>query len=165
MKWLVEGRGGIFLGSDSPSVQSVRTDDYLRSKYGEMSQQNSLVYGGVQLDEDENKALMLPPNFALYEEVNVSEMKLEAKRTGVKLRWTEREKEEQGEDFDEIQNVYDTNFWVKGSNKVEFRNMRVTNMKNNRRLITPGPIYKDNFELKWRCVEDQCVEAAKSVNM
>ena len=37
-------------------------------------------------------------------------------------------------------------------------------MKNKRRLITPGPVFKDNFELKWRCVEDQCVEAAKSIN-
>ena len=77
------------------------------------------------------------------------------------MRWTEREKEEKGEGHDDNQEIVDSNYWLKGQSTVEFSNMRVTNLKGNRRFIIPGPIKKWCFELKWRNVEYECVETAK----
>ena len=122
------------------------------------------MYGGINLSENEKETLLLPPKFAIYEDVSVKGMGLQVRRAGVKMRWTEMEREEdRGENVDERKVVYDTSHYVKGSDHVEWNRLRVTSLKGNRRYIIPDPIKKGSFEAKWRNVEVRCEEVAKTV--
>ena len=71
--------------------------------------------------------------------------------------------DEKGDNYDEEQEILDSSYWVKGLETVDFSKMRVTNLKGNRRFIIPGPVKNGCFELKWRNVEVECVEATKRV--
>ena len=147
MKWLLE-EGTVDLKRKVSAV-SGRTDEFLWASSGQSyEEENSVKYGEVILDDEENAALSLPPKFAVQEEIDVDETELEVRRTGVMMRWSQREKEERGDNYDEEQEILDSSYWVKGLETVDFSKMRVTNLMGNRRFIIPGPVKNGCFELK-----------------
>ena len=46
---------------------------------------------------------------------------------------------------------------------VDWAKMRVTNMKGNRRLYMPGPITRNDYEIRWRNAEVMCMKVAREV--
>ena len=88
--WLTKGYqnrvGGIFL-LEKEDFSEAKSDDYLRVKYGtEENAYDPVMYGDIDLSENEKEALLLPPKFALYEDVSVKGMGLQVRRAGVKMR-------------------------------------------------------------------------------
>ena len=41
----------------------------------------------MSVNSDENDALKIPPKIALHEDLNLNEMDLDIRKSGVKLRW------------------------------------------------------------------------------
>ena len=103
--WLTKGYqnrvGGIFL-LKKEDFSEATSDDYLRVKYGtEENAYDPVMYGDIDLSENEKEAPLLRPKFALYEDVSVKGMGLQLRRAGVKMRWAEMEREdESGENAD-----------------------------------------------------------------
>ena len=96
-------------------------------------------YGGAQLNEDEEQTLCLPPKFALYEEVKVSKCEAEIEKGMAKLRWS-RWKEEEGANIREYAYNIDDNI-------MNFKKMRPTEMKYNKRVFLPNPM-REKEEIK-----------------
>ena len=89
------------------------------------------------LSSEVESVLSLPPKYAMYEDIDVDEMGLQLRKGGVKMRWSIREEEEQGSEGVSDTELVQTYHWVKGFNNVDWANMRVTNMKGNKRLFMP----------------------------
>ena len=104
------------------------------------------MYGGVNINEDESAALLLPPKFAVYENIDVKQMELDARKTGVKLRWDMMSQSENEGVVDHVKMVQDTSYLWKGSFNVDFSKKRVTQLKWNRKYIIPKPARGD-FEV------------------
>ena len=130
LTWLLEGGGGVklLLFTQKPQTTSVYcpSDNYLKNKFGGVENE-PIVYGGVEINDDERSLLTLPPKFAVIEHIDVHELTLELKRAGIKGRWHQRSKEESEKSLEEggdqmlngraklEQEVIDTNYWLKGS--------------------------------------------------
>ena len=104
--------------------------------------------------------MLLPPKFAVYENIDVNQMELDARKTGVKLRWDMMSQSENEGVVDHVKMVQDTSYWWKGSFNVDFSKTRVTQLKWNRKYIIPKPARGD-FEVRWHVAELECIEAAK----
>ena len=120
-------------------------------------------YGGVVLSSEEESVLSLPLKYAMYEDIDEDEMGLQLRKGGVKIRWSIREEEERGDEGVSDRELVETNHWVKGFNEVNWANMRVTNMKGNKRFFMPQPVKKKDFEIKWRSLKLECMEVTRNV--
>ena len=160
-RWLMRTGGIKLKTSDRSDRRSHKNDAYLKRLCGNTSNE-PLVYGGVTLDGDEAVAMMLPPKFSVYEKIDVDQVELESRKTGVKLRWDERPKAVNDGEIDPVKTVKDTSYWLKGSFNVDFSKTRVTRLKGNRMFIIPKPV-KDDFEVRWHVAELECLRAAKKV--
>ena len=92
-------------------------------------------YGGVKIDENETCTLCLPPKFAMYEDVREAKCEAEIEKSFAKLRWS-RWKEKEGETIREYAYNID-------DKKINFRNLRPTDMKYNKRVFLPGPMSEE----------------------
>ena len=93
LEWVVK-RGGVRLKcSYFQDDCDDKSDRYLVQKYG-VADSLPIVYGGVDVNENEAGALLLPPKFALHEMVDYKDVELEARKAGVIMRWHLRSKEE-----------------------------------------------------------------------
>ena len=100
--------------------------------------------------------MSLPPNFAVHEPIDIENMEVQSRKTGVKLRWNERSKMETYEAglvVDPEKDVRDVAYWLKGTFNVDFSKKRVTSLKGNRKFFIPGPVFKKDFEVRWHNVE------------
>ena len=159
-QWLVSKGGGREIGHEQQDKSlSVKKDSELIEKFGNHSVE-PVVYGGMSLGGDEKKVLSLPPKYAFYEKLNFEDLRLEVRKAGVKMRWSERQKKEE---FDLEQDIRDSTAYIKGCNSVDFSRTRVTSFKDNRRVIVPGPVKEGTFEAKWMNAEIRCEEVAASV--
>ena len=74
-----------------------KSDEFLSRKCGGQSESKDVIkYGGTILSSLEESVLSLPPKYAMYEDIDVDEMGLQLRKGGVKMRWSIREEEEQG---------------------------------------------------------------------
>ena len=114
------------------------------------------IYGNLTFDHDETAALRLPPKFCTYSRIEQEAGRYERALCNTKLRWGRREKgspEEQEaearEDTEDVspdekmaqdiiensgREVYDP-----GTKTLDFRKLRVTDMKDNPRVQLPQP--------------------------
>ena len=85
---LSESRGGVKISTiaqkDRPPEQYCPSDQYLLQKYPKVSH-DPVVYGGVEISQEEKNVLSLPPKFAVMEHLNLNELKLELKRGAFKI--------------------------------------------------------------------------------
>ena len=151
------GTSSLFYGRESQ--MSAKSDDYLRQKFGELEVE-PLVYGGVELSDNERSAISLPPKFALLEEVSVKDLRLEVRKTGVKMRWNMRN---ENESVGLEQDVFDSTAFLKGGREVDFSKTRVTDFKGCKRVCVPKPVQGGSFEARWRSVEVRLEEAARGI--
>ena len=86
-------------------------------------------YGGITLNENEQKTLSLPPKFAMYEEIRAEKCEAEIEKGMAKLRWNRR-KEEDGEQT--RQHAFDID-----TKTMNYRHLRPTEMKYNKRVYLP----------------------------
>ena len=109
-------------------------------------------YGHVQLDENEECVLSLPPKFAMYDEIKVSKCEAEIEKGMAKLRWN-RWKEEDEQNNREY--AYDID-----SNTMNFRKMRPTEMKYNKRVILPNAMEEEE-EIKAMNLKNELMKEVK----
>ena len=149
--------------------QKEREDDIIEGirifdrKLNEEYDNKPKCYGGVKIDENEMTTLCLPPKFAMYEEVKEAKCEAEIEKSFAKLRWS-RWKDKDGETREY---AYDIN-----NKRMNFGNLRPTEMKYNKRVYLPGPM-NEKEEIKvlnlknelMKEVEQYCEENKNKMNM
>ena len=104
------------------------------------------IYGGVELKNDLKEILKLPPKHTIFPKLDVEQFETELQKCEVKCRWqTQREqrenenknkKKEMGIDVttnnEETKEVFNEE-----TKTIDFRNMKATDMKMNKRIIMP----------------------------
>ena len=135
-------------------------------------------YGGVELTDDEKKVLCLPPNFAVYEKVDVTSCEAQIEKGLAKLRWSalrnekeqgnEREQQSRGEEKEERAWPFDLKNGV-----FDLRYLRPTDLPFNRRVYLPNALQDDKeidmqhlkgklMRVTEEYVKEQSVSMAKS---
>lgn len=111
------------------------------------------IYGGVEVTEDEKAALLLPPKFAIYEEINITECRIRVEESLNKLRWNkliggkkEKEKEKQFFDLE--------------SKCMNINNLRATTLPFNPSVSMPGPVIQQD-EVKMTKFRSEVMQAAR----
>ena len=105
LNWMLSenGGGGVKISTiaqkDGPPVQYCPSDNYLIQKYPKVSQE-PVVYGDVEINQEEKEVLSLPPKFAVMEHLNLNDLKLELKRGATKGRWHQRSEEEKAKQIE-----------------------------------------------------------------
>ena len=115
------------------------------------------TYGEVSIDNDETSALILPPKFNTYDKISDKETKYQSTLCQTKIRWSRqttggpkemeedaRDREESGETGEERM---EREIWEESSREVfdeinktlDFRKLKVTDMKDNPRVVLPSP--------------------------
>ena len=123
-----------------------------------------MCYGGVTIDENETTVLRLPPKFAMFEEVKEAKCEAEIEKGFAKMRWS-RWKEEDGETM--RIHAYDID-----NTKMNFKNLRPTEMEYNKRVYLPGPMSEEEeikvMNLKndlMKEIEQYCKQNKNKMNM
>ena len=116
------------------------------------------VYGGASLTENEKEVLALPPNFALYEQVNPHECETQVEKALAKLRWAikEQKNNEEGNEQTQRRKHFDQT-----TNTFNFRDMRGTDLPFNRRITLPPPV-DIQMESKMRSLNIDLKEITKN---
>ena len=117
-----------------------------------------IVYGGVQLDEDEKEILRLPSKFKVIAPLNEEEIETDVKVAGVKARWDHREEVEKEKEKERLVNTRNalglptieiedirtqtpkTPFFNKESKSMSFRNLKANEIPSNKNINLPGPV-------------------------
>ena len=116
------------------------------------------IYGNIEFDNEETAALRLPPKFCLYDKVEKETGRYERALCSTKVRWGRREtgspeeqeqeaeaKESEQETTPEEQIIQDITenssreVYDRGSKVLDFRKLKVYDMKDNPRVQLPPP--------------------------
>ena len=111
------------------------------------SENKAVVYGGVKVNKNEEVLLTLPPDFSTFPKVDIEEFDTEIEKCMIKCQWEVNREEraaEQKKASEEASNKVneekaDTNMDDKDQKHIDFRNIRATEFKNNKRVILPQP--------------------------
>ena len=95
------------------------------------------VYGAVELSNDEEKLLTLPPKFTIPELIDQIECQTEVEKSLGKLRWElQKERKEANGNLDDTERTYfDANTMT-----FNYSNMRGTDLPYNKRIQLPKPV-------------------------
>ena len=123
--------------------KSVR-DDCEAEKEEKPVLQKPLIYGDINIDEDETAALLLDPKFAVFNSLSEEEFEVEIESCLTKMKWNkmsrsgncEDEKEREDMELEEAESreVYDS-----VDKTFNMRKQRVTDLKHNAYVIFPKP--------------------------
>ena len=109
------------------------------------------VYGGIKdLSEDQEEVLQLPPNHRIYPRLNLEEFKTELEKCVIKANWQKTREERMKEDTNKKNEKDDhpTEVSDEKANVIDFRNLRATDLKNNKRIVIPKPDADDEEEIR-----------------
>ena len=146
------------------------------------------IYGGVTIGESEKEAMILPPKFAMYDQINPKKCAAEVEKGLTKLRWeriqTKQEESSAGtnmnDDTDGGFNVNDADNTNNNTNNeendddnntgnndrgdsmntIDFRKKRATDFVFNRRVYLPPPLEQD-VELQLQLLKSNIKKATK----
>ena len=90
------------------------------------------LYGGVDVDESEKRALMLPPKFGLLEEVNVTKCRVQLEEALNQLRWNGI--------YGSEEQIGDMNMYDIGTRSMDINNLKVTSLPFNPGVRMPGTL-------------------------
>ena len=109
-----------------------------------------VIYGGIKVNKVEQEILALPPDHTIFPKVDMEEFDTDMEKCIIKSKWQknqeqrkveeERVLKEQGEVA--VENISEIK--IKG---IDFRNMRPTDFKNNKRVVLPQ-LDDDHEEIK-----------------
>ena len=126
---------------------------------------NAIVYGGITgLNDDQKEFLMLPPNHRTFPKLNVENFETELEKCFIKAKW---EKFREGTKKEELnKRIEEGNDGKNRSNKegngepkpVDFRDLKATDLKNNKRVIVPDLDDDDEDEIKRNSVKKELKE-------
>ena len=115
----------------------------------------AIVHAGIEVDEKEKEILNLPPDFAIFPKVDIEEFETDMEKCLIKCSWdtknvqrkieSEKASNEASDNSDEVtseKKLYDTE-----EKRLDFRNLKATDFKNNKRVILPEPD-DDNEEIR-----------------
>ena len=151
------------------------TDQELKVRFGEVDTNDPIVYGEVELTENEKKVLRLPPKFSLTEEIDIKDLDLELRKSAVKGRWHHMNKEdveneginnsvnEDEREANEIIEIIESQPYLKGGNYIDFSKRKATDLKHNARLYMPKPIKNGQFEIRFKNFEMNAIKIAKDM--
>ena len=123
------------------------------------------TYGGIELQENEQLLLALPPKYATYERVESESCEAEIEKTLAKLRWEEKRKE-----FEQEGNEppMDERRWHDIQTKTfDMRKFRSTDLPFNNRIYAPKPLDNEketslqNLKMKLNNCTSKYVEDAQ----
>ena len=112
------------------------------------------LYGGVEIDEAERAALMLPPKFGLFEEISVTKCRVQLEEALNKLRWNSIIGQEE-----QRQNAV---FYDENTRTIDINNLRVTSLPFNPGVTMPGPM-KQEEEVKIHKFKNEVMELVKEM--
>ena len=131
------------------------------------------VYGGVQIDNDEEEALSLPPSFGIYQKINKDKCKIDVEESLNKLRWNinfgrvERKEDENGIEIKINENITKKEFFDKEESTFNINRLKATSLPYNHQVSLPLYIgeeeetfkkFKDSVMIKI----DDMIEKSKS---
>ena len=122
-------------------------DDPLKQEFGDWTP-SVVVYGGIKPSQDVVRLLELPASFRLYGNVDKVATQVEIEKTATKQRWGVRDKElHEGETVEQMRARKDSE-WLgrqptSGDSNVSFANLRATDLKFNKDLNLPDPVYEE----------------------
>jgi hypothetical protein len=109
------------------------------------------IYGVIKdLTEDQKEVLQLPPNQRTYPKLKLDDFKTELEKCVIKANWqktNEQRKQENLNKKNENDNVTDE-VPDETKNVIDFRNLRATDLKNNKRVVIPNPDDDDEEEIR-----------------
>ena len=110
------------------------TDQELPAEYSSTAR----TYGGIELDENEQSLLELPPKYATYEKVESEPCEAEIEKALAKLRW-ERKRNDAEHEGNEL--PMDEKRWHDARTKtIDMREFRSTDLPFNSRIYAPKPL-------------------------
>jgi hypothetical protein len=116
----------------------------LEAKNDHIKDNKAPIYGGIQgLTADQEEVLNLPPNHRTYPNLNLENFKTELEKCVIKAKWEKqrelRKQEEQNckDENDEPKEVPKESVNDK-RNTIHFRDLKATDLKNNKRIIMPN---------------------------
>ena len=103
----------------------------------------AIKYGHVETSQDEEEFLKLPPKFTTYDPISIEKIDIEAEVLLTKIRWETMGRRERGGEPWSIQwednKLKEKSIFDRGSNCVQYQNLRVTDMNTCRRILLPQP--------------------------
>ena len=96
------------------------------------------TYGGIELDENEQSLLALPPKYATYEIVESESCEAEIEKALAKLRW-ERKRSEVDNEGNELP-AEERNWHNIETKTIDMREFRATDLPFNNRIYAPKPL-------------------------
>ena len=112
-------------------------------------------YGGIELNENENNILSLPPKFAVHEKVNTEEASVAIEKGMSKLRWEITKQSNTHMNINNSKHYYDF------TNKTfDFRHMRATDLPFNKRVHLPPPM-NERSEIEAQALKTEMIEATE----
>ena len=132
----LEVHEGVFVGDEALEKLEVES--------GFTKDNRPAVYGGIcNLTVDQEKVLKLPPNHRTYPKLNVENFKTELEKCIIKSNWQKQREERQLEE-EHCKNENDGAKEASSDpvndkeNVIDFRNLKATDLKNNKRIILPN---------------------------
>ena len=111
------------------------------------------LYGGVDVDDNEKAALLLPPKFALFEKINITQCRVQLEEALNKLRWNKLA----GDRVDK-----EPRFFDRTDNTIDINNLKATALPFNPSVKIPGPV-EQKEEVKIAKFRDEVMEAVEEV--
>ena len=113
---------------------------------------NPRCYGNVEISEEERQVLKLPPKFSLYERIDVEKTIAEIEKGMVKLRYEKNFEQTTNNGDNRSQPPPVGPIYKQEDNTFDFRNMRATDMPNNKKVYLP-PITNSTEEMRMQILK------------
>lgn len=94
-----------------------------------------LCYGGCDIGKEEKELLMLPPKFAVYNNIDVISVEAQIEKGFIKYRWDKKSENRQEEE-----NTSKETYFNHENKTFDMRNMRATDLPFNKRVVIPAAI-------------------------
>ena len=109
------------------------------------------IYGGIQgLSKDQEEVLRLPTNHRIFPKLKLEEFKTELEKCVIKANWQKTREQRNQEDINRKDENDDTPTEASKdeTNVIDFRNLKATDLKNNKRIVYPKPDADDEEEIR-----------------
>ena len=131
---------GVLIGDKE--LETLEKESAIAAKF--RNENKAVVYAGIEVNKNEDEILTLPPDHAIFPKVDIEEFDTEVEKCIIKCQWEVNKeeriaeqmkaKEEASEELEESVKTDDNE-----AKLLDFRNLRATEFKNNKRVILPHP--------------------------
>jgi hypothetical protein len=158
---------------DTDNIEGIIVKDQI---IDESYESKPRAYGGVEITNEESRLLQLPPKFATYSNINMTDVETEIEAGLVKLRWNRRkgkdhlQNEEGGLENNEngsesnVSSQRDRDWPISvgkdGHTIIDMRSLRPTDLPFNKRVYLPEPLPKEE-ETKLQEIKQELLHATK----